>query len=389
MHRFFKRYTKESTKPSSITSPPPINFLTHPNRLNNSGQQSLVGPASSFVNAIYYPNWHIYKQRPPSSLNLQFITHIFYAFAWVKLDGTVYLSDEYADTQIPLAGGTRGCLRALFDLKLQYPHLKLILSIGGGGAGSQNFPSAASTKECRARFVESAKTFCNEYGFDGIDIDWETPSELETATSYLQLIKCLQPHFSILTSALPAGTWALQNLPLLEIIPLLTFLNLMTYDFSGPWTSLSGHHAQLFSPSQPHSADAKLSCASAIEYLISRDVPANKILMGIPCYGRSFLGVTGPGQRYTGHGGDEGTFEMRDLPLLNSWEQIDPEVCATICVSPESGWVSYDSPETVSRKAKWARENGIGGLFYWTGSGDRDAGQGSLVEAGWRAYRTP
>jgi chitinase len=44
---------------------------------------SSIGPnISMFVNAVYYPNWHIYKQRPPSSLRLDVISHIFYAFAW-------------------------------------------------------------------------------------------------------------------------------------------------------------------------------------------------------------------------------------------------------------------------------------------------------------------
>lgn len=35
-----------------------------------------------FANAVYYPNWRIYKQQPPSSLRLGFVSHVFYAFAW-------------------------------------------------------------------------------------------------------------------------------------------------------------------------------------------------------------------------------------------------------------------------------------------------------------------
>lgn len=34
------------------------------------------------VNAVYYPNWRVYKGFPPSSLNLKYVTHVFYAFAW-------------------------------------------------------------------------------------------------------------------------------------------------------------------------------------------------------------------------------------------------------------------------------------------------------------------
>ncbi len=34
------------------------------------------------INAVYYPNWRVYRGQPPSSMNLKFISHIFYAFAW-------------------------------------------------------------------------------------------------------------------------------------------------------------------------------------------------------------------------------------------------------------------------------------------------------------------
>ena len=34
------------------------------------------------VNAVYYPNWRVYQGFPPSSLNLKYVTHVFYAFAW-------------------------------------------------------------------------------------------------------------------------------------------------------------------------------------------------------------------------------------------------------------------------------------------------------------------
>ena len=44
-----------------------------------SGQYASSTP----INAVYYPNWRVYRQQPPSSMNLNYITHIFYAFAWL------------------------------------------------------------------------------------------------------------------------------------------------------------------------------------------------------------------------------------------------------------------------------------------------------------------
>lgn len=46
------------------------------------------------------------------------------------------------------------------------------------------------------------------------------------------------------------------------------------------------------------------------------------------------------------------------------------------------GFVSFDVPRTVVMKAKFAKEKGLGGLFYWTGAGDRD-GSESLIAAGY------
>lgn len=121
-----------------------------------------------FLNGVYYPNWHIYKQLPPSSLNFDVISHVFYSFAHVKPDGTVYLSDEWADDQIDV-DGTKGCLRSFAALKQKYSILRLVLSVGGGGAGSEPFAAAASTDETRERFASTAKALVNKYNLDGID----------------------------------------------------------------------------------------------------------------------------------------------------------------------------------------------------------------------------
>lgn len=38
--------------------------------------------SSAYANAIYYANWRVYRGEPPSSLDFNVITHVFYAFAW-------------------------------------------------------------------------------------------------------------------------------------------------------------------------------------------------------------------------------------------------------------------------------------------------------------------
>ncbi|KAF1812394.1 glycoside hydrolase [Eremomyces bilateralis CBS 781.70] len=343
-----------------------------------------------FFNAVYYPNWHVYSERPPSNLNFSVISHAFYAFAWVKPDGSIYLSDEWADDQMEV-DGEKGALRAFGALKRRHNILKVVLSIGGGGKGSEPFAAVAADPTARETFARSARALVDQYGLDGIDIDWEHPSDHQQGINYLHLLAALRrylpaPQF-MLTSALPAGQWALQHIDLAQAAQYLDLINVMTYDYSGPWVDRTGHHAQLCSPSRPHNDAAKISGQSAVQYLRSRGVPVSKILFGVPTYGRSFLGAKKVGDRYKGCGGNEGTHDYRDLPLQGSQESTDNQTGSAYCVGKE-GFVSYDNPQTVAMKGQFVKQNGLAGLFYWTGTADSRDDKRSLVLGGYLAMHS-
>ncbi|OOQ85923.1 putative class V chitinase [Penicillium brasilianum] len=330
-----------------------------------------------YTNAAYYPNWRVYKKQPPSSLRLGFISHVFYAFAWVKDDGTIYLSDEWADTQMPV-DGTEGCLRAFVQLKQQYSKMKVILSVGGGGKGSENFPAVAHSRALVETFIRSARALVDEFGLDGIDVDWEHPADPKQGKDYVRLLAKLRealpaPRY-VLASCLPAGQWALQNIDLAAAHRHLDMLNLMAYDFSGPWDPETGHQARLHG--------SPISGYSAVDYVLSQGVPSRKIILGVPVYGRSFLGSNGPGQRYTGSGGEDGVFDYRDLPRPGAEEYHDKEAGAASCVGPDGGFVTYDIPATVQQKAEFVTSSRLGGLFYWHICSDA-RGPRSLIETGY------
>ena len=125
-----------------------------------------------------------------------------------------------------------------------------------------------------------------------------------------------------------------------------------------------------------------------MRYLISRGIASQKILLGIPAYGRAFVGATGVGHQYHSQGGEEGTYEFKDLPRPQSTVHYDNQASAVYCVNNDEGFVTYDDPITVRAKANYAKEKRLGGLFYWTGTGDRNDSQ-SLVEAGYRVLHPP
>lgn len=219
-------------------------------------------------------------------------------------------------------------------------------------------------------------------------VDWEHPSDPKQGQHYVQLLSAVRKSLPapkyMLTSALPAGEWALKNIDLARAWPQLDLINLMTYDFSGPWTDTCGHHAQLYTPKEPHNDAARISCSSAVAYLISKGVPPKRIVLGIPTYGRSFLGASNVGDRFSGMGGEEGTFEYKDLPRPGSDLHFDETVGAVYSVGGEGGFVTFDDPRTVHMKAQFTQQQGLAGLFFWTGTGDTNDGK-SLVETGYRA----
>ncbi|KAI1774524.1 glycoside hydrolase family 18 protein [Hypoxylon cercidicola] len=338
-----------------------------------------------FTNAVYFPNFKIYNGATPGMMNYSCVNHVYYAFANVSADGTVFLSDEWADTQAP-CDGVQGGLGSLMHLKQKHPHLRVTLSIGGG-TSNETFPLVASNALLRENFARSVRGLVEASGLDGIDINWEYPMDAQQGVDFVALLAAVRVHLPdeqfFVTAALPAGRPILQNINIAQAAAYLDFVNLEAYDFYGPWSHRSGHQAQLYSMSKDET-----SGSSGVSYLISHGCPARKILLGIPLYGRSFLGVSGPGHRHKGVGGEDGAFEYSTLPRKNAKESVDKRIGAASCVGGDGGFVTYDNPETVKMKAAYCKQKGLGGLFYWTGPADSREKSRSLVAAGFRALHS-
>lgn len=161
----------------------------------------------------------------------------------------------------------------------------------------------------------------------------------------------------------------------------LDFWNLMAYDYAGSWDTVAGHHANLH-PSNSNPGSTPFNTDQAIEYYTSHGVSSNKIVMGMPLYGRAFTDTTGPGESYTGIGGgswEDGVWDYKALPRPDcTVTNLDQEV-ASYCYNSKSRLlISYDTPEIARKKGEYIKSKGLGGGMWWELSGDK-SGNDSLI----------
>jgi chitinase len=160
----------------------------------------------------------------------------------------------------------------------------------------------------------------------------------------------------------------------------------MAYDFFGPWSPTPGHHAALFSPVPNH-----LSAHAAVQYIFSNnpDIDKKKLLLGIPCYGRTFPSTDADGNSlFTGNPAiEDSAVQVHHLPFEGMQEQVNLHTATAQCVAADGSWISYDTTETVGVKARYAKEMGMGGLAFWEVTQDRPDYSRSLVAAGYRGLQ--
>jgi chitinase len=178
-----------------------------------------------------------------------------------------------------------------------------------------------------------------------------------------------------------------------KIHPYLDWLNVMTYDFHGGWDKTTGFNAPLYpvtSGPDAHGLGTKLNADSAIKSYLAAGVPPEKLVLGVPFYGRAWGGVKTvdnglfQSQATPAHGAwDRGTFEYYNLAAkyIGKYERHwQDEAKVPWLFDAKSGlMISYDDPQSIKLKAAYAREHKLGGVMIWELSGDD--GQGTLMAA--------
>lgn len=323
-----------------------------------------------------------YLYGRPRDINFGLYTHICHAFLTADGQGKVRPSRGVPDPELAAAAHKAG--------------VKVLLSLGGWGWDEQ-FAAIASNPEAEDRYIKAVMDAVKGADYDGIDLDWEYPDTEAEIVGFEHMTRRFRkeldelgkekgrPMLVTMASSSNAGTldWLKKDF----LLETMDWVNVMTYDYTGDWTDYAGHHSPLHAsskqPGSPRSAE------QTIKYLMEkRGVPADRLALGIPLYGRGFpvaepyastKGV--PKARVPGGGGYA---EIHKLLAEGKWTRVwDEETKNPWLIAPDrSAVIGYDDAESVAAKAAWAREQGLRGVFFWQIAADRlPDGSNPLQEA--------
>uniref|UniRef100_A0A1B6GBR1 GH18 domain-containing protein n=1 Tax=Cuerna arida TaxID=1464854 RepID=A0A1B6GBR1_9HEMI len=243
----------------------------------------------------------------------------------------------------------------------------------------------SSTPSSRQEFIKSVTKTLNSYGFNGLDMDWEYPSNPGEKHNYTLLMQELRRSFDkekprlLLSAAVSAGFEKIEtgyDVPALSRS--VDFFNLMTYDLHGPWDKRTGHNTPLYSHPLDTPYSKKLTVSNAASTWVHKGAPKDKIMVGMATYGRTFtlanpaswgvnaVAVSGgnPGP-YTRKAGCLAYYEICQMLKDGAHYEWDKNMHVPYAVKGDQ-WIGYDNESSIRQKTAWLRKNGYGGAMVWT-----------------------
>lgn len=196
---------------------------------------------------------------------------------------------------------------------------RLLFTVGGWNK-SQGFAALAADKQLRKQFVQDASGFCVRNGFDGIDYDWEHPKGTEQIESFAELLKQTHTEFArhnLIVTIAQAG-WQNLGRATYESIDR---VHLMSYDHEFPQATFENSLAD-------------------VERLVKAGCPHNKIVLGLPFYGRS---KDGAAKTYA---------ELVENPAFTDAESV-------------IDGFAFNGPKPIYEKVRYAKQHGLAGVMIW------------------------
>lgn len=304
-------------------------------------QEEILQDEPPYVVVGYVTSWG--DRMPDPTL----VTHFNYAFA--------HVTDGFDSVRID----NPERLRSIVALKDSNPTLKVMVSVGGWGSG--RFSEMAASDQFRKSFAANCQKAVIEYNLDGIDIDWEYPTSSSAGISsspddkenFTLLMRDLREAIGpdhLLTFADYADTTFVNYRDVMKYVD---FVNLMTYDIADP----PYHHSALYRSA----ITGVLSVAEAVDHHLEAGVTLEKLVMGMPFYGRGVKDYKG--QRPFGKLTFDGEYEER-------WDSVS---LVPYLVDGNGRMVlAHENERSVSHKCEYIQAKGLHGAMYWDSDNDDD-----------------
>lgn len=311
-------------------------------------------------------------------------THIVVAFAAIVKNEIVPQDEK--DTQV---------YKEVIALKKKNPKLKVLLSLGGSSP-NPGYSDLVRDPVAVSLFSSKAREFLLSYGFDGLDLDWEFPawpvlrSDYRERRWFTQLVRQLDHDFKLmsptpllLSIAVAAPKTIIDvSYEVDQLAEFVDFVSLMSYDYHIFWAYLpfTGYNSPLAKRRTEKCYFATLNIQWSADYWLRKGMPKEKLVIGVPTYGRSWKLIRGSwcsvGSPAIGEGISRGTLSYPEAYFFvqeGAKYFFDEESRVPYAVRGRD-WVSYDDAKSIKEKTQWIKDSGFAGVMTWNLNCDDWAG---------------
>jgi chitinase len=300
----------------------------------------------------------------PTKIHYGLYTHLCHAFLTADEHGNVQKRRDVPSKMITAEAHRAG--------------VKVLISLGGWGWDRQ-FASIVASPQAFDRYTKAVLEIVDSSDYDGIDLDWEYPDTKEEVSGFDRLARHFRKELDaigrrkdramVLTMAASSNPETLRWLGKPLLLDTMDWINVMTYDYSGPWLPYAGHNAPLHASSKQPGGGPR-STERSMRFLTEQQgIPADRLAVGIPLYGRGFAvskpyesTKDAPKTRVPG-GNYSNIVKLIDAGWERTW---DDETGTPWLTSPDHKMViGYDDARSVALKTEWAMKQGFRGVFFW------------------------
>jgi chitinase len=294
------------------------------------------------------------------------MTHIIFCFG--RLNGNRFGIRGARDTAV---------IQKMVSLKSKNPNLKVLISLGGWG-GCKPCSDVFATKVGRKEFTQSIKEIYDFFKVDGLDLDWEYPGisgfpghkfAPEDKKNFTMLVKELRKlgYEKELSFAAGASQRYLDSaIQWKKVMKMVDYVNLMTYDMSGPGSKTAMHHTSLYS-----TAEQSRSADWMVKALIGIGVPSEKIIVGGAFYGKIFENVENVNNGLGQPAKFKTTVNYKNMPTMfpadSGWVYHWDETASApyLYNINKKQFYTYDDKRSIAAKTQYVIDNKLGGIMYW------------------------